>query len=51
MLNHRNNPSDRSLSRRDLLQKCGMGLGALTLASILGETRVSRRNPLQNSIR
>jgi hypothetical protein len=40
MLHHRNNPADRSLSRRDLLQKCGMGMGALALASILGETRV-----------
>ncbi len=52
MLHHRNNPNDRFLSRRDLLQKCGMGLGALTLASVLGEARVlsaqtaSELNPL-----
>src|SRR5688572_28654317 len=34
---HRPNPTDFGLSRRELLSRCGMGLGALGLASLLGE--------------
>ena len=38
MLHHRPNPADAFLSRRDLLRRCGMGMGGLTLATLLGET-------------
>src|SRR5215212_3288455 len=37
MLHHRPNPDDLFLSRRDLLRRCGMGMGAVTLATLLGE--------------
>src|SRR5262245_34052449 len=30
--------SDRDLSRRDLLCKCGMGMGALALAQLMAQT-------------
>src|SRR2546428_3571768 len=35
---HRPNPADAFLSRRDLLRRCGMGMGGLTLVTLLGET-------------
>jgi uncharacterized protein DUF1501 len=37
MLHHRPDPADLLLNRRDLLRRCGMGMGAVTLASMLGE--------------
>src|SRR3954447_7186032 len=37
MLHHQPNPADLFLSRRDLLRRCGMGMGAVTLATLLGE--------------
>src|SRR6187397_2679793 len=33
MLHHRPNPADVLLNRRDLLRRCGMGMGAVTLAA------------------
>jgi len=38
MSHHRSNPADLFLSRRDLLRRCGMGMGGVTLATLLGET-------------
>jgi len=38
MSHHRPNPLDSLLSRRQLLTRCGMGMGALALGSILSET-------------
>jgi len=35
---HSENPSDRFLSRRDLLSRCGMGMGALALSNLLGQS-------------
>ena len=37
MPHHRPNPADLLLNRRDLLRRCGMGMGAVTLATMLGE--------------
>src|SRR5438105_5037004 len=37
MLHHRPNPADLLLNRRDLLRRCGMGMGAVTLATLLGD--------------
>src|SRR3954465_7238055 len=37
MSHHRPNPYDSLLSRRQLLTKCGMGMGALALGTILSE--------------
>ncbi len=34
MANHKPNPEDRFLTRRELLQTCGMGFGALALAQL-----------------
>src|SRR6187399_845184 len=34
---HRIRPSDLGFSRRDLLNRCGMGLGAVGLATLLGD--------------
>src|SRR3954451_15320068 len=34
---HASNPFDKLLSRRQLLQRCGMGMGALALGTILSE--------------
>src|SRR5689334_19831553 len=36
--NHRPRPEDAFLSRRQLLQRCGMGMGSLGLAGLLGST-------------
>jgi hypothetical protein len=36
MSHHRPNPADLLLNRRDLLRQCGMGMGAVTLATMLG---------------
>src|SRR5438128_7330173 len=47
MKHHRPNPSDIFLSRRQLLQRCGMGMGTLALGSILAESaRAASVNPL-----
>ena len=35
---HMLRPEDRFMTRRDMLQKTGMGMGALSLAMLLGET-------------
>jgi hypothetical protein len=37
LCNHRLHPQDLSYSRREFLARCGMGLGALGLASLLSE--------------
>lgn len=37
MLHHRPDPADLLLNRRDLLRRCGMGMGAVTLATLLGD--------------
>ncbi len=37
MPHHRPNPFDSTLSRRQLLTRCGMGMGALALGTILSE--------------
>ena len=37
MLHHRPNPCDLLLNRRDLLRRCGMGMGGITLATMLGD--------------
>src|SRR6476469_947638 len=37
MLHHRADPNDLLLNRRDLLRRCGMGMGAVTLATLLGD--------------
>src|SRR5437764_1115689 len=34
---HRPNPADLLLNRRDLLRRCGMGMGAVTLSTLLGD--------------
>ena len=34
---HRPDPADLLLNRRDLLRRCGMGMGAVTLATLLGD--------------
>ena len=36
--NHRPRPEDSLLSRRQMLQRCGMGMGSLGLAGLLGGT-------------
>jgi hypothetical protein len=52
MLNHQPNPADRFLSRRQLLQRCGMGMGALALGNIFAQAgfttpaQASSVNPL-----
>src|SRR5437764_15149256 len=38
MSHHRPNPFDSLLSRRQLLSKCGMGMGALALGTVLSQT-------------
>src|SRR5437764_15018797 len=38
MSHHRPNPFDSMLSRRQLLTRCGMGMGALALGTIMSET-------------
>jgi len=53
MSHHRPNPFDSLLSRRQLLTKCGMGMGALALGTILSEAGygssggISGVNPLR----
>src|SRR6476646_8154858 len=53
MSHHRPNPYDSLLSRRQLLNKCGMGMGALALGTILSEAGygntagISGVNPLR----
>ena len=37
MSHHRPNPFDSLLSRRQLLTKCGMGMGALALGTLLSQ--------------
>src|SRR4051812_17483100 len=37
LYNHGPRASDRSLSRRQLLHRCGMGMGALALANIMAQ--------------
>src|SRR5665213_1705511 len=47
MMHHRPNPADCSLSRRQMLQKCGMGMGALMLGGMLSsELRASQLGSL-----
>ena len=52
MLHHQPNPADRFLSRRQLLQRCGMGMGALALGNIFAKAgfttpaQTSSVNPL-----
>src|SRR5712672_4391318 len=38
MSHHRPNPFDSMLSRRQLLTRCGMGMGALALGTLMSET-------------
>jgi len=52
MSNHRPNPFDSLLSRRQLLSKCGMGMGALALGTLLsqagyGSSEISGVSPLR----
>src|SRR3954464_7614256 len=37
MQHHRPDPNDLLLNRRDLLRRCGMGMGAVTLATLMGD--------------
>lgn len=54
MTHHKPNLRDSFVTRRDFLSKCGMGMGALSLAALFGETgllapaalAVESRNPL-----
>src|SRR5436305_8237043 len=50
MMHHQSDPKDFLLTRRQMLNKCGMGMGALMLGSMLQEaTRASETlslNPL-----
>ncbi len=39
-MSHDFNPADRLLSRRQLLSRCGMGMGSLALFDILGRTEL-----------
>ena len=43
MSHHLPNIADRFLTRRELLQRCGMGMGAWRSGSILGSTGIARR--------
>ena len=38
MRHHQPDPADRFLTRRELLARCGMGMGALALTNLLGGT-------------
>ncbi len=40
MFHHAPRPADRFLTRRDFLHRCGMGMGALSLGSLLGEAGI-----------
>lgn len=40
MMHHRPNPAHSVLTRRDFLHRCGMGMGALTLGSLLGQSGI-----------
>lgn len=40
MSHHRPRPEEAFLTRRDFLQRCGMGMGALSLGSLLGQTGI-----------
>jgi hypothetical protein len=47
MLHHAPNPFDRFLTRRQMLQRCGMGMGALMLGDLLASTaQGAAANPL-----
>src|SRR5581483_5861621 len=48
MPHHPPRPEDLLLTRRELLHRCGMGLGAVALSSFLGETSqaATATNPL-----
>jgi hypothetical protein len=37
---HKPNPKDAFLSRRDFLCRCGMGMGAVSLAAMFGEANL-----------
>src|SRR5688572_11133139 len=37
LYDHSARPHDRFLSRRQMLQRCGMGMGAVSLATLLGD--------------
>ena len=39
-MRHITNPSDAFLTRRSFLTRCGMGMGAMSLAALFGETSV-----------
>lgn len=43
---HQPNPEHLALTRRELLQRCGMGYGALALGSILSNAATASTNPL-----
>ena len=43
---HRANPEHLALTRRELLQRCGMGYGALALGSLLSTAASGGANPL-----
>jgi hypothetical protein len=45
---HAPNPADRFLSRRQLLQRCGMGMGALALSQLLTQSAFASQNPSLN---
>src|SRR4051812_18722348 len=47
MLHHAPNPFDRFLTRRQMLQRCGMGMGSPMLGQLLSSTaQAAASNPL-----
>src|SRR5687767_9387960 len=46
MKHHRPDPTDRFLSRRQLLQKCGMGMGALMLGQLFQQAGIAQAAPV-----
>lgn len=50
MTNHQANLEDRFLTRRELLQACGTGLGALALAQLCGLTVLAEEKALANPL-
>ncbi len=50
MSNHRPNPEDHFLTRRQMLEGCGMGLGSLALAQLIGQPAIAGQNNYVNPL-
>ena len=50
LYDHRPNLANRLLPRREMLKRCGMGMGTLALANLLGDASAFAATPRADAI-